>query len=101
MRPKTLLEIAGVTATPARLANAAVVVIDAQQEYVDGRLALPRVGAALDEIGRLLERARAVTAPVIHIVQQGSPAGPFAPGSPGAEIASPANPAPREAGVAQ
>ena len=101
MRPKTLLEIAGVIATPARLANAAVVVIDAQQEYVGGRLALPGVGPALEEIGRLLERARAVTAPIIHIVHQGNPDGPFAPGSPGAEIASPANPAPGEAVVAK
>src|SRR5262249_36063666 len=42
-RPRTLLEIAGATMTPARLRNAAIVVIDAQQEYVDGALALPAI----------------------------------------------------------
>ena len=96
MRPKTLLEIAGVTATPARLRNAAIVVIDAQHEYVDGMLALPGVAPALDEIGRLLARARAITTPIIHIVHHGGDKGPFAPDSRGADIASPANPAPGE-----
>ena len=96
MAPTTLLALAGVTATPARLADAAVVVIDAQQEYVDGRLPLAGVGPALAEIGRLLARARAASTPVIHIVHQGGAAGPFAPGTPGVEIASPATPAPNE-----
>ena len=96
MAPKTLLAMAGATPTPARLANAALVVIDAQQEYVDGRLPLAGVGPALKEIGRLLARARAASTPIIHIVHHGGSAGPFAPGTPGAEIASPANPAPGE-----
>jgi nicotinamidase-related amidase len=99
MRPRTLMEIAGVTATPARLSNAAVVVIDAQQEYVDGLLALPDVAPALDEIGRLLARARAASTPIIHIVHHGNPGGPFAPDSRGAQIARPAKPAPGEAVV--
>ena len=77
MAPTTLLALAGVTTTPARLADAAVVVIDAQQEYVDGRLPLAGVGPALAEIGRLLARARAANTPVIHIVHQGGSAGPF------------------------
>jgi nicotinamidase-related amidase len=101
MRPRTLLEIAGVTATPARLGDAAVVVIDAQQEYVDGVLALPGIAPALDEIGRLLARARAIAAPIIHIVHHGNPGGPFAPDSAGAEIVSPATPAPGEAVLAK
>lgn len=96
MRPRTLLEMAGATATPARLRTAAIVVIDAQQEYVDGLLALPGITPALDEIGRLLARARAIAAPIIHIVHHGSPGGLFAPDSAGAEIASPATPAPGE-----
>jgi nicotinamidase-related amidase len=101
MAPKTLLEIAGAKVTPARLANAAVVVIDAQQEYVDGMLPLPGVAGALDEIGKLLARARATSTPIIHIVHHGNPGGPFAPDSDGAEIASPATPAPGEAVVSK
>jgi nicotinamidase-related amidase len=99
MAPKTLLEIAGAKVTPARLANAAVVVIDAQQEYVDGLLPLPGAAAALDEIGKLLGRARAASTPIIHIVHHGNAGGLFAPDSDGAEIASPATPAPGEAVV--
>jgi len=101
MPPKTLLEMAGAKPAPARLANAAVVVIDAQHEYVDGALALPGVAPALDEIGRLLARARAATVPIIHVVHHGRAGGLFAPDSHGAEIAAPAAPAPGEAVVAK
>jgi len=99
MRPKTLLELAGVAASPSRLADAAIVVIDAQREYVEGALPLPGVQPALAEIARLLERARAAGAPVVHVVHQGRPGGAFAPGSPGAEIAGPAAPSAGEAVV--
>jgi nicotinamidase-related amidase len=97
MRPKTLLEMAGATTKTARLADAVVVVIDAQHEYVDGALRLPGVEPALDQIGRLLGRARAAELPIIHVVHHGSAGGLFAPGTPAAEIAAPAAPAPGEA----
>jgi len=97
MSPKTLLEMAGVTNAPARLSEAVVVVIDAQHEYVDGALVLPQIAPALTEIERLLSRARALAAPIIHIVHQGRAGGAFAPGSRGAEIAAQADPAPGEA----
>jgi nicotinamidase-related amidase len=97
MPPRTLLEIAGAALVPARLADATIVVIDAQREYVDGLLPLSGVAPALEEIGRLLARARAANAPIIHIVHQGRDGGPFAPGSAGVETAFPADPAPNEA----
>jgi nicotinamidase-related amidase len=96
MRPKTLLEIAGVPVAPPRLSDAVVVVVDAQREYVDGALPLSGIGAALEEIGRLLARARASAVPVIHVVHQGPPGGLFAPGSLGFAVAAPAAPAPNE-----
>ncbi|MDC7785409.1 cysteine hydrolase family protein [Rhodoplanes sp. TEM] len=97
MSPRTLLELAGVTALPARLSDTVLVVIDAQQEYVDGLLPLPGIDGALDQIGILLERARKLGTPVIHVVHHGrTSGGPFAPGSRGVEIASPAAPAPGE-----
>lgn len=96
MRPKTLLELAGVTPAPARLSQAIVVVIDAQQEYVDGLLPLANVRPALDEIGRLLERARSLRTPVIHIVHHAKAGQVFAPGSPGVAITPSAAPAPGE-----
>lgn len=96
MPPKTLLEFAGVTPVPARLADTVLVVIDAQHEYIGGHLPLAGVDAALDEIGRLLERARALGTPVIHVVHHGKGGGVFAPGTRGVEIAAPAAPAPGE-----
>ncbi len=101
MRPKTLLEMAGVTPTPARLSEAAVVVIDAQHEYLDGAVPLSGVKPALDEIGRLLARARAAQTPIIHVVHHGRPGGLFAPGSKGAEIAPGAAPGPGEAVISK
>jgi nicotinamidase-related amidase len=57
-----------------------IVVIDAQHEYLDGSLALPAVGPAVDQIRRLLDAARSLGAPVIHVAHSGRPGGLFAPG---------------------
>lgn len=99
MKPKTLLEMAGANPAPPPLSEATVVVIDAQREYVDGKLPLHQVEPALAEIGKLLARARALRTPVIHIVHQGKAGGAFGPDTPGFEVASPATPAPGEAVV--
>jgi len=96
MRPKTLLEMAGAVATASRLKDAAVVVIDAQREYVDGALPLSGVEPALAEITNLLARARAAGAPIVHVFHQGRAGGAFGPGTPGAEIAAQAAPGPDE-----
>jgi nicotinamidase-related amidase len=96
MPPKTLLDMAGIVPTPSRLSEAVLVVIDAQREYVDGALALPQVEPALNEIERLLGRARAAGTPIIHIVHLGKAGGAFAVGSKGAGIAPQAAPAPGE-----
>ena len=98
-KPKTLLEMAGVTPAPPALSDSTVVVIDAQREYTDGKLPLHNVEPALAEIGKLLRRARALQVPVIHIVHQGRPGGAFGPDTPGFEVAAPAAPAPGEAVV--
>lgn len=97
MKPKTLLEMAGVTPVPPPLSESTVVVIDAQREYVDGKLPLTGVESALDEIGKLLARARSAEAPVIHIVHLGRNGGAFGPDTHGFEIAGLATPAPSEA----
>jgi len=92
MTPKTLLQMAGAAIVPAKLSDAVLVVIDAQREYVDGKLPLTGVGAALSEIGRLLARARAAGTPVIHIQHKGKPGGAFGPDTPGFAIAAEAEP---------
>jgi nicotinamidase-related amidase len=95
--PPTLLEISGVTPRPARLAESVVLLIDAQRVYVDGRLPLPGINAALAEAARLLARARAAGAPVIHIVQHGRPGGAICdPDGPDVAIADVVAPRPGE-----
>jgi nicotinamidase-related amidase len=77
--PQTLFQIVGVNTEPARLADSVVVILDAQNEYVTGKLPLPGVDAALDGIARLLRMARDAGAPIVHMVQVGRAGGLFDP----------------------
>ncbi|NLS02753.1 cysteine hydrolase [Rhizobium sp. P32RR-XVIII] len=87
MAPLTLLQHAGAAAKITDWTKSVIVVIDAQNEYVDGNLPLHGVGGAVGEISRLLEAARIDGVPVIHIVHHSAPDSRlFAAGSHGAEI---------------
>jgi len=77
--PKTLLQMAGASSEPAPLSESVVVIIDAQNEYVEGKLPLTGVEPALDQIAQLLKAARAAGAPVIHVVHRGRAGGLFDP----------------------
>lgn len=99
MAPKTLLEMAGASAAPPRLDQAAVLVIDAQREYVDGALPLAGVQPALGQIRALLERARSAGATVIHVKHRGRAGGAFDPGAPRGDIVAEVAPAGGEAVV--
>ncbi len=79
--PKTLIEMAGAPSRPQRLADSAVVMIDAQLEYVTGRLPLTGVGPALEVGAELLAAARAAGRPVIHVQHRGQGDGLFGPDS--------------------
>jgi nicotinamidase-related amidase len=76
---KTLLDHAGVQLKPASLSEATIVVIDAQNEYLDGRLPLPGASEAVGKIKELLRRGREAGTPIIHVVQQGRSGGLFDP----------------------
>jgi len=93
MPPKTLLELAGAPAGTPHLNDSVLIVIDAQHEYVDGKLPLSGVKTALAEIGALLARARKAGVPIIHIQHRGRPGGAFGPDTPGFAIADAAAPA--------
>ncbi|HEX6001045.1 MAG TPA: isochorismatase family protein [Hyphomicrobiaceae bacterium] len=69
--PKTLLELSGADLTPPPLATATLVIIDAQNEYLDGKLALPGIAPAVDALARLLAKARAAEAPIVHVQHKG------------------------------
>lgn len=90
--PRTLLSMAGAPDAPPPLSRSAVVLIDAQREYVDGRLPLPGVAAALDEAARLLGRARQAGRPVVHVRHKGKVGGLFDPDTTAFAIAEPVMP---------
>lgn len=96
---KTLLQMAGAKPTPAKLLDAAVVVIDAQNEYVSGRLPLASMDAALAQLADLLAAARAAGAPIIHVAQRGRPGGLFDPESANFQFVAQAAPRTGEAVV--
>ena len=78
----TLRQLSGLPATPARLSDSALIIVDAQNAYRSGVMQLEGVEPALDECARLLARARTLKIPVVHIQHD---AGPGSPSDPNAE----------------
>jgi nicotinamidase-related amidase len=76
-KPKTLLELSGADMRPPPLSRATLLIIDAQNEYLDGKLALPGIKSAADALARLLAKAREVGAPVVHVQHKGRAGGLF------------------------
>ncbi len=70
-QPKTLLQMAGADLTPARFDEAVLVLIDYQNEYLSGPLALTGANEAVAEAALLLAAARAAGAPVLHVAHKG------------------------------
>jgi nicotinamidase-related amidase len=77
--PKTLLQLAGADLTPARLNDASLVLIDFQNEYLAGPVALSGAEPAIAEAGRLLTAARSAGAPVFHVAHRGRSGSLFDP----------------------
>ena len=69
----TLRTLAGLPAAPASLAHSTLILIDCQNTYTRGVLALDGVEAALDEAAALLDRARSAGIPIIHIQHDDGP----------------------------
>lgn len=82
MSHPSLFQLSGLGYPPAGLNNATLLIIDAQEEYRSGDLALPGLQPALAEIATLLERARAAGTPVVHVRHLGIPGGLFDPEGP-------------------
>lgn len=94
--PRTLLAMAGAPQDPGRLENSTVVMIDCQNEYVDGLLPLVGIEVALEQCAALLAKARAAAAPVVHVVHEGKAGGAFDLDGHGGQIAAPASAADSE-----
>lgn len=69
--PKTLLQLAGADLTPTKLQDACLVLIDLQNEYLDGPIAVPQASAAVAKAEVLLAAARAAAAPIFHVAHKG------------------------------
>ena len=76
---KTMFQLTGRGYAAANLSNASLLIIDAQNEYLSGPLALSGMDAATANIARLLEAARKARRPVIHIRHLGTVGGLFDP----------------------
>lgn len=93
----SLLDLLGASKKPPKLADTAVLVIDAQREYLDGSVRLSGIEDALLEIKKLLVRARESSLPVFHVVHHAAPGAPiFDPESPMSEIIDVVSPLPGE-----
>ncbi len=95
----TLRALSGLPATPARLSESALVIVDAQNTYRNGVMQLQGVEPALDECARLLARARALKIPVVHIQHDAGPGSPYDPSAECGAIADKVAPAAGEAVV--
>ena len=76
---KTMFQLTGRGYAAANLSNASLLIIDAQNEYLSGPLALSGMDAATANIGLLLDAARKAKRPVIHIRHLGTVGGMFDP----------------------
>lgn len=74
---RTLLDLYGRSLAPARFGTAPLILIDCQNDYLAGPLALAGMDAAVDAAVRLLAAARTRGSKVIHVVQRGSAGGLF------------------------
>lgn len=73
----TLRALTGRPAAAAPLSASALILVDAQNTYRSGVMALTGIEAALDECARLLARARALQIPVVHIQHDSGPGSPY------------------------
>lgn len=73
----TLRDVIGLDAALPALPAATLIMIDFQNTYRTGVMALPGADRALDAASRLLARARAAGTPVVHVVNDGGEGSPY------------------------
>lgn len=92
-KAQTILQILNATPSKPKLSESAIVVVDAQREYVDGSLPLRGVAEALRELSQLLDRGRRLQVPIFHIVHHAPEGAPvFNPSGEFVQIADPVRP---------
>ncbi|MFC9858973.1 MULTISPECIES: cysteine hydrolase family protein [unclassified Streptomyces] len=77
-RPSTTLrDVIGLDSRPAALSDCVLILIDYQNTYRTGVMALEGAEEALTAGARLLERARAAGTPVVHVINDGGENTPY------------------------
>ncbi len=74
---RTLLQLAGADLSPAKISEASLVLIDLQNEYLAGPIALPGAEAAVAQSAGLLSSARHAGSPIFHVAHRGKAGGLF------------------------
>ncbi|MGL4635216.1 MAG: isochorismatase family protein [Beijerinckiaceae bacterium] len=74
---KTLLALSGRTFSKPDFANATLVLIDYQNEYLEGPITLPETEGAITAAARLLAHARRNSTQIIHVAHKGAAGGMF------------------------
>ena len=92
MSVQTLREVAGLGTTPARLQDSALIMVDLQNTYREGVMRLKGVEEALVQARLVLDRARALGRPVIHIRHDAGVGSPYDVTAPIGQIADPVAP---------
>ncbi|MEM8797042.1 MAG: cysteine hydrolase family protein [Pseudomonadota bacterium] len=75
--PKTLLEMAGANLTPPKISDTCLVLIDMQNEYREGPLAVTGVDEAVEKASGVLHAARHNGTTIIHVAHKGKPGSLF------------------------
>ncbi|WP_330237674.1 cysteine hydrolase family protein [Streptomyces sp. NBC_00525] len=73
----TLREVSGLDARLPRLSESVLILIDVQNTYRTGVMALEGAEEAVAACARLLERARAAGTPVVHVIHDGGDGSPY------------------------
>jgi hypothetical protein len=82
MGPKSFRELLGMPANTASTSDSALIIIDAQNEYASGALAVTDPAASVKAISDLLEKYRAANGKVIHVCHRTPEGAPiFTPGT--------------------
>ncbi|SDK64099.1 Nicotinamidase-related amidase [Pseudomonas delhiensis] len=81
-QPLSMLKISGRGYPPATLRQSTLLIIDAQEEYRSGVLALPGLEPAVAQIRLLLDAARSQGTPIVHVRHLGIHGGLLDPQGP-------------------
>ncbi|KAM0705946.1 hypothetical protein Q7P35_007306 [Cladosporium inversicolor] len=70
MAPQSFLQIVGVSPSTASPSNSTLVIIDAQNEYAEGKLKVTNAASSRKAIASLLQKYRDAKGRIVHVVHQ-------------------------------